>query len=241
VEGNGRVTRESSVVPKPRISELVTAQRAALQQVLSDDKEVDRFIRNALALLRITPELESCTPDSVWGSLMLAAHLGLDVSPTLGHVYIVPRTQGGVRKAHFILGWRGMVDLAYRSGAVASINAEVVREGDRFEVIGGSGLHIVHRPKLTDSKRDVIASYAIAQTTTGGIVASVCDRWEIEQHRMRSAMPDKGPWATDYAAMARKTAIRSLWYKLPLQGSLAALDREGVGENSRPGRGDHRP
>jgi recombination protein RecT len=170
---------------------------------------------------------------------MQAAQLGLDVTPSLGHVYLVPRSNHGISEATFVLGWRGMVALAYRSGVISAINANVVREGDRFEIISGSNLHIVHTPKLTDRKRDVIASYAIAQTTTGGIIASVCDRWEIEQHRKRSATPDRGPWVTDFEAMARKTAIRSLWPKLPLPRNLAALDREGVGASSPNSRGDY--
>jgi recombination protein RecT len=238
---NDKRAEASAVVLGPQMVQLVEAQKAVFQKVLCDEQITNRFIRNALTLLRITPELASCTPESVLRSLMQAAQLQLDPSPSLGHVYLVPRSSHGVKEAQFVLGWRGMVALAYRSGVIAAINANVVREGDSFEVVGGSGLQIIHKPKLSGEQREIIASYAVAQTTTGGIIASICDRWEIEQHRRRSATPDRGPWVTDFEAMARKTAIRSLWPKLPLPRNLAALDREGFGASSSTGRGDHQP
>ena len=103
--------------------------RKALPSVITPE----RFTRIVLSAISVNPKLGSCTPASFLGAMMTSAQLGLEVNTPLGQAYVLPYSNKGVLEAQFQLGYKGLIDLAYRSGEVEVIQAHVVYENDEFE------------------------------------------------------------------------------------------------------------
>jgi len=174
----------------------------------------ERFTRLVLTELRRNPVLFNCQPESVIGAMMLCAQLGLEPGP-LGHAYLVPYK----RECVFILGYKGMIDLARRSGRLASIEARTVYEGDSFDYEYGTRAKLVHRPCPPADRGKETCWYGLAKfAAPAGVVFNVLYPEDVESARKRSQLgrEGKGPWHTDYDAMARKTCIRRLAAYLPM-------------------------
>jgi recombination protein RecT len=211
---------ERSAQPKEAktILDLLERQRPELEKLLGSVAASERFARTALTELRRTPKLYECDPLSFLGSLMLAAQLGLEPGP-LGHVYLVPFK----RECTFVLGYRGMIALAYESGLVKDVATGVVHEGDAFEWREGTRPFIDHTPSGPPAERDWTHAFAVARLKSGGTVFRVCFPEDVDRARKRSANADSpnSPWQTDYLAMVRKTAVRRLSPMLPQSPALA--------------------
>jgi recombination protein RecT len=182
----------------------------------------ERMARTFLAALTQTPALLDCSPDSLMQAVMEASILGLPTDGILGHGYILPYGE----KAKFIPGYRGLIDLARRSGQVNWIQARVVYEDDEFDFEYGLEPKCHHKPvpRNEDDTNDdkVVAFYAAAKLTTGEIVFEVMYRDDIEAIRKRSPAGKRGPWVTDWVEMGRKTVTRKLMKYLPLSTDVQA-------------------
>lgn len=206
------------------IIDLIDRNAPELEKLLGATLTVDAFKTAAMTYLRQTPKLYDCNPYSVVGGLRLGAQLGLSLGP-LGHFYLVPHAGEAV----FILGYRGMVELAYRSGKVKRVQAAVVREGDAFDFRQGTRAHLDHTPTGPPGERAWTAVYAVAELSNGGKPFVVMYPDEVEAIRKRSPLGRKneGMWATDTEAAWKKTAVRQLqrWIPQTVESSRAvALD-----------------
>lgn len=111
-----------------------------------------------------------------------------------------------------------MIELARRSGKIKTVYAEVVREGDVFEVELGLYPTLKHKSSF-DSSKPMTHVYAVCHFNDGGHNFVVLSRSEVERLRMRSPMQKgtpSGAWATDYDAMAKAKALKQLSKYLPL-------------------------
>lgn len=216
--------RSAHTPEEKTIHDLIARMGPGLEMALPSQIGVERFTRTILTELRRTPKLYECSPQSLLGAMLLAAQLGLEPGP-LGHVYFVP-FKGEVA---FIIGYRGFVDLAYRSGLLKSISAVTVREGDAFHYRHGTRPVLDHEPSGPPADREPTCYYAVAQLKTGGapFVVLYPDEIEATKARAPAAKSDLSPWTTDYDAMARKTAIRRLAKLLPQSPLVAqAVERD---------------
>lgn len=211
---------ERSAQPKEAktVMDLLDRQKPELEKLLGTTAASERFARVALTELRRTPKLYECDPFSFLGALMLAAQLGLEPGP-LGHVYLVPFK----RECQFILGYKGMVDLAYRSGLVKDVATSIVHEGDAFEWREGTRPFLDHTPSGPPAEREWTNAYAVARLKTGGTVFRVIFPEDVEKAKARSANATSphSPWTTDLFAMIRKTAVRRLSPMLPQSPAFA--------------------
>jgi recombination protein RecT len=176
-----------------------------------------------MTTFRLNPAIYECDPYSVVGGMRQAAQLGLSFGP-LGHVYLVPfKQKKGGSWATFILGYRGMVELAYRSGQVKRVEANVVREGDTFEFRMGSRAFLDFAPSGPPNDRDWTAVYALASLKSGGTPFTVLYPEDVERRRKRSRAADSqySPWQTDTEQMWEKSAVRDLQRFLPQTPTLA--------------------
>lgn len=217
------------------IRDVLERQRDQLVAALPRHFSVDRFLRLVLTEVRLNPALAKCTQASLVASMMKAAQLGLEPGP-LGHCYLVPYRNGatGTFECTFILGYKGMIDLARRGGTIKSIEAREVCENDYFEFQYGLEEKLVHRPNLVDPG-EPIAYYGVARFADGGHSMLVMSVAEIEKRRARSKAADKGPWVTDHAAMCRKTVIRAMAAFLPLSVEAASeIAEDGQREAIEP-------
>jgi recombination protein RecT len=185
----------------------------------------DRVARIAVTVMRRTPKLALCTEASFLGALMTCAQLGLEPGP-LGHAYLVPFTSHRRNctnrrncdcpsEVTFIAGYKGLVDLARRSGQVSTVYAKVVREGDRFDYEFGLNPKLEHKP-AADVDKPLTHTYAVIRYKDGGADFDVLTRAEVERIRSRSRAAKDGPWVTDYEEMAKKTVLRRLCKTAPM-------------------------
>lgn len=192
-------------------------------QALPDHVKPDRFIRAALTAINVVPKLSRCTAPSVIAGLMQAAQLGLEVADVRGQCYLIPREdrRAGVMKASFQLGYRGMIDLAARSGI--TVSSEEVCDGDILDYQLGGRRFLKHVPTLRGDRGPAFAYYAVATFRDGREPEfKIMGKGQIEQHRDRFASTRTkggeitGPWVDHFDSMARKTVIRQLLNYLPV-------------------------
>ena len=182
-------------------------------------KESDTFIRNALTDFNGNKMLHECTVKSVLGYYLEAAACGLMPGTTLGHCYAVPfKEKNDEMNCVFILGYRGMLAIARRSGEVASVEAKAVYEKDTIEVIDGMESDIKHTRFMGGDRGAFVGAYCIVRFKDKEIrpVMEYMSKYEIDKHRKRSKASNSGPWVTDYDEMAKKTVFRSIFKWLPI-------------------------
>jgi len=184
----------------------------SLSEILPTTFSPERMVRLALSSITNNDRLMKCSVYSIRFGIVEAARLGLEIGGPLGQAYLTPRKGQAV----LVLGYRGMIDIAIRTGLVNAIMAEVVREGDKFSFEYGTQRKLRHIP-IGDPDAPVTHAYALADMPGGTQIFHVLSRKEIERVRLRSegGKSEKSPWATDYAEMARKTALRSIFKLLP--------------------------
>lgn len=128
------------------ISDMIKALLPEIRRALPSVLTPERFTRMALSALNNTPALGDCTPMSFIAALMNAAQLGLEPNTPLGQAYLIPFKNKGILECQFQLGYKGMIDLAYRTGQMQMIQAQIVREYDYFEYQYGLEPKLIHRP-----------------------------------------------------------------------------------------------
>jgi recombination protein RecT len=202
--------RESALQRKQgSLAQAIEKMKPEIARALPKHLDPDRVARIATTVMRRTPKLADCTQASFLGALMTCAQLGLEPGP-LGHAYLVPYKQ----ECTFIVGYRGMIELARRSGQVKQVYAKVVRQGDEFEYSFGLEPTLTHKP-AGDIDRDITHAYAVLHLRDG-VEFEVMTRAEIERVRARSRAAQDGPWVTDFAEMAKKTVLRRLLKTAPM-------------------------
>jgi recombination protein RecT len=141
----------------------------------------------------------------------------------MGEGYLVPykNTKKNVFEAQFIPGYRGLQNLARRSGKITECYAKAVCEKDFFEVEEGTERKIVHKPNYTQSRGTFVCFYAVFKTVEGNIDFEVMSIDEINDIRKRSKASEDGPWVTDFAEMSKKTVMRRLLKRAPMSIELA--------------------
>jgi recombination protein RecT len=183
--------------------------------------DFERMSRTALSEIKKNPSLANATPDSVMKGIMGAAYLGLEIGNGLGHAYLVPfKNKAGIYEATLIVGYQGLMELAYRSTEVLSIEAHEVYENDEFDFQYGLDGFLKHKP--VRKRGELMAVYAIATLKNGQKQFEVLWREDIEHAKSFSRSADKSasPWKNHYAAMAKKTAIRRLAKFIPKSAQL---------------------
>lgn len=201
----------------PPFKRLLDSKLDAIRSVASKALDPVTLIKLVGLCAMRTPRIAQCTPLSVTTAVMTCAEIGLYPSNTFGTAYLVPyyNSKAQVYECQLIVGYRGLCTLARRSGEIVTIDAQVVREGDEFEVEYGLNPIFRHKPK-GDISQPIIAVWALAILKGGGHQLTVMSYDEVMAIKARSKAKDGGPWITDEAEMIRKTAVRRLCKMLPL-------------------------
>ncbi len=234
--GNGTGAEVERRTEGPTLAQQVQQMEQQFALAMPRGVEARQLIRDALTCLRTTPKLGECQPSSVLGGLMTCAQLGLRPG-VLGHAWLLPfwdknanNGQGkpkGAYKAQLVIGYQGLVDLAHRSGKVASLIARTVYSNDTFDVDYGLADSLVHKPALNGRRGEPIAYYAVAKFTTGGHAFIVMTLDEMREYRDRFATARNkqgevvGPWRDNFEGMAHKTCVRQLAKWMPKSTELA--------------------
>lgn len=218
-ERKGAPTTVVALLSDPRI-------KAQIALAMPKHMTADRLARIALTEVRKTPALGKCDPASFLGALMQCAALGLEPGGSLGHAYLLPfnkraKVDGSWKtvgtEAQFILGYRGMIDLARRSGQIVSLEARAVYAVDKFRVELGLHQVLEHVPAWDVADRGELKFvYAVARLVGGGVQFEVMSRVDVERVKAQSKAAGDGPWVSHFEQMALKTVIRRLFKYLPV-------------------------
>ena len=191
-----------------------------IQAVMPKHMSSERMYQIALSAINTTPKLAECSPATILSCVMKCSALGLEPSAEdgLGRAYILPYRSKQGMQAQLILGYKGMIALARRSGEIKDISARAVYEGDEFDYSFGLDEHLSHKPAARDHKDGEKPThvYMVAHFKDGGHYMDVMTFQEVEAIRKRSKAANNGPWVTDYEAMAKKTVIRRAFPYLPV-------------------------
>ncbi len=213
------------------------SQKATLAAVLPRHVSADRMLKIALGALRTTPKLMGCTVESLMGAVVQVSQLGLEPNTPLGHAYLIPfeNRQKGIVEVQIVLGYKGLIDLARRSGQIVSIAAHAVHANDHFEYAYGLDEKLEHRPAMGE-RGDIVAFYAVAKLVGGGHAFEVMSYQQVLDIRdasqgwkqaKRYGKEASSPWGGHFSEMGRKTVLRRLFKYLPVSielASAAALD-----------------
>lgn len=198
--------------PQNSFQQFLSVRKAHIASVLPKHMTADRVLKVALTAYNRTPALANCSMQSVFMAIMQASELGLEPGGALGHVYLVPYGN----QCQFILGYRGMIELARRSGEIESLEAHIVHERDEFDVEFGLETKLRHKPCLEGDAGPMRFAYGLAKLKGGAVQFEVMSKQQIDAIRDRSRASRNGPWVTDYEEMARKTVVRRLFKYLPV-------------------------
>ena len=239
------VTGNTAVATQPAehktLAHLLTDPKIKAQMQLALPKHMtsDRLARIALTEIRKVPKLAQCDQASFLGAIMQVAALGLEPGGALGHAYLIPfdkrgklaNGQWGVigTEVQLIIGYRGMIDLARRSGQIVSLSARIVYANDKFSYAYGMDETLEHVPHEGVNPGEMTHVYAVAKLVGGGVQFEVMSRAKVEAIRDASQgykaaaasaekykKPIDSPWSNHFDEMAKKTVIRQLFKYLPV-------------------------
>lgn len=217
---------------KKTMQQYIKSMEGEIKKALPSVITPERFTRIVLSAISCNPKLSTCTPNSFLGAMMTSAQLGLEVNTPLGQAYVLPYNNKGVMEAQFQLGYKGLIDLAYRSGEVESIQAHVVYENDDFECEYGLEPKLTHKP--ADSNRgEPVKVYAVFKTKSGGFGFEVMSMEDVRRHAAKyskSYSSSFSPWKTNFEEMAKKTVLKRVLKYAPLKSDFvrAAVQDETI-------------
>lgn len=222
---------ETAVAQKTPAAE-VQAQKQSVNQLMNsfldgeglrkrfDDllgKRSAQFVSSIVSLVNADDNMKSAfyeQPMSIIQSALKAASFDLPIDQNLGYAYLVPFRTKGKMTCTFILGWKGMHQLALRTGAYKCINVVDVRQGELK-----SYNRLTEEIELDfvddDEQREalpIIGYVGYYRLVNGAEKTIYMTIKQIQAHELKNRKGEymgKG-WREDFDAMARKTVYRRL-------------------------------
>lgn len=202
------------------------------------------FVSNLIALADSDSNISQCDPAALMKVALNATALNLPLNKNLGYAYIIPYKSNGVQVPQFQIGYKGLIQLAIRTGSYKYINATEVREGE------------ITRNKITgelkfigDKPNNKIVGYiAFLELMTGFTASLYMSEEQIEEHALRFSKmyaadkqykSAKSKWSDPLArpAMAKKTVLKGLLgtYGLMTTEFAKAFDSDSDSEEQSSG------
>lgn len=232
------MSKEIKTLTSPKdINAMMTKYQHQIAMAVPKHMDATRIVRIVTTELSRNPDLQECDGRSIFGAVLQACQLGLEPGAMLGHAYLVPfwNSKKNHKECTLIAGYKGMIELAVRSGKVQSVIGRAVYSNDEFDFEYGTEERLFHKPAL-GNRGEFVCAYAQATFKDGSKQFYVTGKDEIEAAKSRSAAKGKGPWTTDFEAMAIKTPIRRLFKFLPISIEMNELltleDKADIGEQN---------
>ena len=207
-----------------KIDDMIKKMSPEIKKALPSFFTPERFTRMALSTLNNNVKLRDCSPVTVLAAMMNAAQLGLEPNTPLGQAYLIPYRNHGKMECQFQIGYKGLIDLAYRNENIQTVQAQCVYENDEFEYELGLEPKLIHKPALTD-RGNLILVYALWKSQNGGYGFEVMSKDDIDAHARRysqSFNSSSSPWKSNYEEMAKKTVIKKCLKYAPLKSDSEA-------------------
>lgn len=230
-------TAKKATPPAMFVKSLIDKRMGDIKAALPSVMTPERFARIACTAVSASPKLaQACvkSPMTFLGAMMTAAQLGVEPNTPLGQAYLIPfnnwnkATGQKELQVQFQLGVYGVIDLAYRSGEVTMIRAEVVYEKDLFEYELGLDPKLRHVPYKGSDRGEAIYYYGMFKTKSGAVGFNCMSREDVLAHAKRFSKSYNsktgkfsGPWDTDFDSMAKKTCLLAALKYAPKKSDFA--------------------
>ena len=218
-----QVTKTNTTAPAEQktVNQMMSAildgekMRSRFDELLG--KRAPQFISSVVSLVNADQTMQMAfyeSPMTVVQAALKAATFDLPVDQNLGYAYIVPFKNKGKMTANFILGWKGMHQLALRTGSYKTINVVDIREGE-LKSYNRLTEEVDIRFEEDEDAREalpIIGYVGYYRLVNGAEKTIYMTVKQIENHEKRFRKGDymgKG-WREDFDAMARKTVYRRL-------------------------------
>jgi recombination protein RecT len=219
-----KATQLRTFLSEPRVKEQIG-------MACSANIKPEKLIRTAMTLVQTTPALLECTQASILAGIVKAAELGIELTGALGQAYLIPYRSKAGTTANFQIGYRGLIELAYRSDRVLRFDARVVYSKDHFSISYSDNPCFNHQPSLGGDPGDIIGFYSSVFFKNNATDIEYMSLNQILEHRDKySKAGGDSPWNTAFTEMAKKTVIRKLAKRLPLCTDL----HSAIDEDERP-------
>jgi len=206
-----------AINPSYAMKQLMVKMKGEIHSALPSQLSSERFQRVALTAFNSNPKLQNCEPMTFIAAMMQSAQLGLEPNTPLGQAYIIPYKVKGIDKVQFQIGYKGLLELAHRSGKIKTLYAHEVRENDEFDIDYGLQQNLIHKPLLKGDRGKVIGYYAVYHLEPNGYNFIFMTHDEVMEHGKKySKSFEGGVWEKQFDSMAKKTVIKKLLKYAPL-------------------------
>lgn len=213
----------TAITPYSRLKSIVQSDDVQARFKALLDKNSPAFLASLLSVVGNNKYLMECDPGSILTAAAKAAVLRLPVEAALGFGHIVP-FKG---TATFVIGYKGLIQLALRSGMYEAINATEIYQGEEIKIDRLSGRIVLNGKRTGDAITGYVSYFKLKNGFEKHLYMSVP---EIEAHAKKYSKSygfDSSAWKTNFDAMAKKTVLRLLLGKYGLL-SIDIMDDDDV-------------
>lgn len=211
----------NAVAERPKFSAMISTAgyQKMINNTLRDPERARRFVASITSAVAINPELQKCDPSTILSGALLGESLGLSPSPQLGQYYLVPfnNSKKGIPDAQFVLGYKGYVQLALRSGYYKKINVLSVKQGElvKFDPLTEDIELEIMPDEIAREKAPSVGYVAMFEYLNGFRKTIYWSKEKMEAHALRfskgyAAKKGYTFWEKDFDSMAYKTMLRQL-------------------------------
>lgn len=222
------INEANAVVPradnkKATVGDLIMSYQDKFASALPSVITPERFARIAANAVAGNPKLAQCDKTSLIGALLCAAQAGLEPNTSLGQAYIIPYGN----KAQFQISYKGLIELAHRSGQLKDISAHIVYANDEFEYELGLEPKLKHIPAMKN-RGEAVWVYAVYHLVSGGYGFEVMSVDDINQHRNKysKVRSNDSPWVTAWEEMAKKTVVKKALKYAPMASDFVRVSNQ---------------
>lgn len=215
-----------------------------IQKVIPQNSvTAEALTRIVLTAMNRTPDLRACSKASITAVLFDIASIGLMPNTPRNHCWLIPYRIEGVLQATLQIGYLGFCELAYRTGEVKMIQADLVREGDSFVHEKNVNVPSVlkHSKRIGPGRKDaaILAAWASVELMSGGATIDVMDTDELAKiKRLANSRKESPAWKHFEDEMYKKCVVKRL-LKLLQIGSMdtvrRAIEIDNKASNILPG------
>lgn len=217
------------ISPTTMMQNMLKENHKKLVAVLGDN--ANSFMVSAINLY--DRELMGADPQTVMNGLFIAAALKLPIEKNMGFAYIIPykNNKTGVTTAQFQIGYKGLMQLALRSGQVKKLNAIEIYEG---QIKYFNPLTEEIEFDMTAPRTEVIGYASYMELVNGFNKIIYVSKEEMEQHAEKFSQAyryDKNykktasVWSSDFDSMAKKTVIKMMLKFAPLSADMQMVEK----------------
>lgn len=208
-------------------------------------KDGDKFITSIISAVNQNSALKECTNQTIVGAALIGQSLNLSPSPQLGQFYMVPfkNNKKGVTEAQFQIGYKGMIQLAIRSGEYKKLNVLPIKEGEliKYDPLNEEiEVSLIEDEEIRE-KAETSGYYCMFELVNGFKKAMYWSKKKMESHALKyskgyAAKKGYTFWEKDFDAMACKTMLRQLISKYGImsidfqkayENDMAVIDEKG--------------